>query len=380
MANNKRVLIIAGEASGDLYGGNLVKAIRTVDPSIYFLGMGGSHMKEAGVRLLRHAEEMAVVGLPGVKRLFTIFEAFKELTASLVHWRPDLIILIDYPEFNLMMAARAKKHGIPVMYYVSPQIWAWRSKRIDNIRRRVDRMVVILPFEKKLYQEAGVKVSFVGHPLLDLIEVKNGDGCLWRKYSKNGLYKLIGLLPGSRSSEISKLLPLMLDTAAILVDMIPNIHFLMPLAPTIGRGQVNPYLNGRNLPLTVVKDSTHEVIRACEMIVAASGTVTLEAAILGTPLVVVYKVNPLTYWFGKRLVKVNHIALVNIIAGETVAPELIQHEVTPELIARESMKILNDEKRKMWIKGRLKAVRQELGTPGASDKAAAIALELMGRG
>ena len=380
MANKKRVLIIAGEASGDLYGGNLVKAIRTVDPSIYFVGMGGSHMREAGVRLLRHAEEMAVVGLPGGKRLFTIFEAFRELKGSLVRWRPDLIILIDYPEFNLMMAGRAKRHGIPVMYYVSPQIWAWRSKRIDTIRRRVDRMVVILPFEKTLYQEAGVEVSFVGHPLLDLIEVKNGEGSLCRQYSKNGSYKLIGLLPGSRSSEISKLLPLMLDTAAILVEMIPNIHFLVPLAPTISRDQVNPHLNGRNLPLTVVKDSTHEVIRACEMIVAASGTVTLEAAILGTPLVVVYKVNPLTYWFGKRLVKVNHVALVNIIAGETVAPELIQHQVTPELIARESMKIFNDDERKVWIKGRLRDVRRELGTPGASDKAAAIALELMGRG
>jgi lipid-A-disaccharide synthase len=241
-------------------------------------------------------------------------------------------------------------------------------------------MVVILPFEKKLYQEAGVKVSFVGHPLLDLIEVSNGEGSICRQYSKNGSYKLIGLLPGSRSSEISKLLPVMLDTAAILVDMIPNIHFLVPLAPTISTDQVNPYLNGRNLPLTVVKNSTHEVIRACEMIVAASGTVTLEAAILGTPLVVVYKVNPLTYWFGKRLVKVNHVALVNIIAGETVAPELIQHQVTPELIARESMKIFNDDERKVWIKGRLRDVRRELGTPGASEKAAAIALELMGRG
>ena len=376
----KRVLIIAGEASGDLYGGNLVKAIRTVDPSIYFLGVGGSHMKEAGVRLLRHAEEMAVVGLPGGKRLFTIFEAFREITASLIHWRPDLIILIDYPEFNLMIAGRAKRHGIPVMYYVSPQIWAWRSGRIDTIRRRVDRMVVILPFEKKLYQEAGVKVSFVGHPLLDLIEVENEEGSLCHQYSENDSTKLIGLLPGSRSSEISRLLPVMLDTADILVDMIPNIHFLVPLASTISREEVNPYLNGRSLPLTVVTDSTHEVIRACEMIVAASGTVTLEAAILGTPLVVVYKVNPLTYWLGKKLVKVNYVALVNIIAGEEIAPELIQHEVTPELIARESMKILNDEKRKMWIKGKLKAVRQELGTPGASDKAAAIALELMGRG
>ena len=380
MATNKRVLIIAGEASGDLYGGNLVKAIRTIDPSIYFFGVGGSHMKEAGVRLLRHAEEMAVVGLPGAKRLLTIFEAFREVSASLTHWRPDLIILIDYPEFNLMLAGRAKRHGIPVMYYVSPQIWAWRSGRINTIRSRVDRMVVILPFEEKLYQEAGVRVSFVGHPLLDLITLENEEGSLCRRYGKKGSPRLIGLLPGSRSSEVSRLLPVMLDMAAILVDMIPKVHFLVPLAPTISREQVNPYLYGRNLPLTVVTDSTHEVIRACEMIVAASGTVTLEAAILGTPLVVVYKVNPLTYWLGKRLVKVNHVALANIIAGETVAPELIQHEVTPERLAREAMNIFNDHGRKEWIKRRLQDVREELGTPGASDKAAVIALELMGWG
>ncbi|MGW8207377.1 MAG: lipid-A-disaccharide synthase [Syntrophobacteria bacterium] len=380
VASGKRVLIIAGEASGDLYGGNLVKAIRTVDPSIYFLGVGGSHMKEAGVRLLRHAEEMAVVGLPGAKRLLTIFEAFREVSASLTHWRPDLTILIDYPEFNLMVAGRAKRHGIPVMYYVSPQIWAWRSGRINTIRSRVDRMVVILPFEEKLYQEAGVKVSFVGHPLLDLIALEDEEGSPCRRYGKNGSSQLIGLLPGSRSSEVSRLLPVMLDMAAILLDMIPKVHFLVPLAPTISREQIAPYLKGRNLPLTVVTDSTHEVIRACEMIVAASGTVTLEAAIIGTPLVVVYKVNPLTYWLGKRLVKVNHVALANIIAGETVAPELIQHEVTPERIARESMKILNDHGRKEWIKRRLQDVREELGTPGASDKAAAIALELMGWG
>lgn len=376
----KRVLIIAGEASGDLYGGNLVKAIRTVDPSISFLGVGGPSMEEAGVVLLRHAEEMAVVGLPGVKRLLTILEAFKEVSASLTNWRPDLIILIDYPEFNLMVAGKAKRLEIPVMYYVSPQIWAWRSGRINTIRSRVDRMVVILPFEEKLYQEAGVDVSFVGHPLLDLMEVENNGEPLNLGSDENGSRRLIGLLPGSRNSEISRLLPVMLDTARILVDMIPGVQFLVPLAPTISKEQVYPYLNGRDLPLTLVTDSTHEVIQACEMIIAASGTVTLEAAILGTPLVVVYKVNPLTYWLGKRLVHVNHVALANIIAGETVAPELIQHDVTPERIVQESLNILSDYKRQEWIKKRLQDVHKELGTPGASDKAAAIALELMGRG
>ena len=380
VASGKRVLIIAGEASGDLYGGNLVKAIRAVDPSIYFLGVGGSHMKGAGVRLLRHAGEMAVVGLPGAKRLLTILEAFREVSVCLARWRPDLLILIDYPEFNLMLAGRAKRHGIPVMYYVSPQIWAWRPGRINTIRGRVDRMVVILPFEEKLYQEAGVKVSFVGHPLLDIIaQEKEGDS-LGGWDGNEQSCRLIGLLPGSRSSEVSRLLPVMLDMATIVVEMLPEVRFLLPLAPTIGREQINNHLKGRNLPLTVVEGSTHKVIRACELMVAASGTVTLEAAILGTPLVVLYKVNPLTYWFGKRLVKVKHLALTNIIAGETVAPELIQHEVTPERVARESMMIFNDERRKEWIKGRLQDVRKQLGTPGASHKAAAIALDLMSGG
>ena len=376
----KRILIIAGEASGDLYGGNLVKAIRAVDPSISFLGVGGPSMEEAGVALLRHAVEMAVVGLPGVKRFLTILEAFREVSASLTKWRPDLIILIDYPEFNLMVAGRARRHGIPVMYYVSPQIWAWRSGRINTIRSRVDRMVVILPFEETMYQEAGVNVSFVGHPLLDLMEVENNGEPLYRGSGENGSRRLIGLLPGSRNSEISRLLPVMLDTATILVDMIPEVQFFVPLAPTISKEQVYPYLNGRDLPLTLVTDSTYKVIQACEMIIAASGTVTLEAAILGTPLVVVYKVNPLTYWLGKRLVQVNHVALANIIAGETVAPELIQDDVTPERIVQESLSILSDDKRQEWIKKRLQDVHKELGTPGASDKAAAIALELMGRG
>jgi len=379
VASGKKVFIIAGEASGDLYGGNLVKAIRTIDPSICFRGVGGSHMQEAGVRLLRHAEEMTVVGLPGGKRLLTILQAFREVSASLTHWRPDLIILIDYPEFNLMVAGRAKRYGIPVMYYVSPQIWAWRSGRINTIRSRVDRMVVILPFEEKLYQRAGVKVSFVGHPLLDIIALDNEERSLSQSYGKNGSRQLIGLLPGSRLSEVSRLLPVMLDMAAILVERIPKVHFIVALAPTIRKEQIDTYLNSRNLPLTVATDSTHEVIRACELIVAASGTVTLEAAILGTPLVVVYKVNALTYWLGKRLVKVNHLSLANIIAGETVAPELIQHEVTPERIARESLKIFSDDRRKEWIKRRLREVRKVLGTPGASRKAADIAIELMGR-
>jgi lipid-A-disaccharide synthase len=373
----KRVLIIAGEASGDLYGGKLVKAIRAVDSSVSFLGVGGLHMQEAGVKLLWNADEMGVVGLPGVKRLFTILSVFRVVSTNLQRWRPDLVVLIDYPEFNLFVAGKAKKLGISVMYYIGPQIWAWRSGRIRTIRRRVDRMVVILPFEERIYREGGVEVSFVGHPLLDVIRVTDEKSLTRSRYSKDRASRLVGLLPGSRMNEISKLLPVMLDTAVALAKEIPDIHFLMPLAPTIRSHQIDPHLRERELSLTVVENNTHEVIQVCEMMIAASGTVTLEAAILGTPLVVVYKVNPLTYWLGKRLINVQHVALANIIAGETVAPELIQHEANPVQIAREAIAILGDSDRQAWIRQRFAEVRDSVGKPGASARTAAIAMELL---
>ncbi|MBT8407174.1 MAG: lipid-A-disaccharide synthase, partial [Deltaproteobacteria bacterium] len=336
--------------------------------------------REAGVELLWNADEMGVVGLPGVKRLLTILSVFRVVSTNLQQRRPDLVVLIDYPEFNLLVAGKAKKLGIPVMYYISPQIWAWRSGRINTISQRVDRMVVILPFEEAIYEKADVKVSFVGHPLLDVIRVKDEEAIPRSRYLKNEASLLIGLLPGSRLSEISKLLPVILDAATIIAREISSVEFLLPLASTIGHEEVTSYLRGRDLDLTVVENNTHEVIQMCEMVIAASGTVTLEAAILGTPLIVVYKVNPLTYWLGKRLVQVGHVALANIVAGETVAPELIQHEVTSERIAQEAIGILEDSKRQAWIRQRFSEVREKLGGPGASARAAAMALELMGRG
>jgi lipid-A-disaccharide synthase len=337
-------------------------------------------MQEAGVKLLWNANEMGIVGLPGARRLFTILQVFRLVSATLHSWQPDLVILIDYPEFNLTVAGKAKKLGIQVMYYISPQIWAWRSGRINTISQRVDRMVVILPFEKAIYEKANVKVSFVGHPLLDVIRVKDEEAITRSHYLKNEASLLVGLLPGSRLSEISHLLPVMLDAATIITREISRVEFLVPLASTIRQEEVTSYLRGRDLNLTVVEGNTHEVIQVCEMIIAASGTVTLEAAILGTPLIVVYKVNPLTYWLGKRLVQVEHVALANIVAGETVAPELIQHEVTSERIAQEAIGLLEDSKRQAWIRQRFSEVREKLGSPGASTRAAAIALELMGSG
>lgn len=376
----KKVLVIAGEASGDLHGANLVKAIRAVDPSIIFWGVGGRHMRAAGVRLLWDVAKMAVVGIPGLARLRTIFKAFRMATETIRIWRPDLVILIDYPEFNLQLARKAKQLGIRVLYYISPQIWAWRAGRIKTIRNRVDKMVVILPFEEAIYREAGIKASFVGHPLLDVVSTKDNEELPRSRYILPGRDLLVGILPGSRSSELSKLMTPILDAATILAANLPRIHFLMPLAPTIRPEQVEPYLRDRDLPLTVVEHNTYEIIQICEIIVAASGTVTLETAILGTPLVVIYKVNPLTYWLGKLLIRVKNVALANIVAGETVAPELIQHEATPERIAREVLDILGDSERQAWIRQRFADVSNKLGSPGASGRAAAIVLNMLGKG
>ena len=373
----KRVLVIAGEASGDLHGANLVKAVRAVDPSIIFWGVGSRHMRAAGVRLLWDAAQMAVVGLPGVARLRSIVKVFRMAAETLRDWRPDLVILIDYPEFNLRLARKAKQLGIRVLYYISPQIWAWRPWRIKTIRNRVDRMMVILPFEEAIYRQARVKVDFVGHPLLDVVRVGDKEPLSRDNYGRPGRDRLVGLLPGSRMSELSKLMSLMLDAAAILAERDPRISFLMPLAPTIGREQVEPYFQGRDLPLTVVEHKTYEIIQICEIIVAASGTVTLETAILGTPLVVVYRVSPFAYWLGKRLIRVKHAALANIVAGETVAPEFIQHDGTPDRIAQEVMDILGDPVRQAWIRQRFADVRRKLGNPGASVRAAAIALDML---
>jgi lipid-A-disaccharide synthase len=376
----KRVFIIAGEASGDVHGANLVKAMATADPSLCFRGVGGRELREAGVQLLWDAAEVAVVGLMEVVRhLATIARVFRLAVNTLRTWHPHLLILIDYPDFNLLLARKAKRLGVPVMYYISPQVWAWRPGRVKTIRRCVDRMVVLFPFEETLYREAGVPVFFVGHPLLDTVAGRDREEPGRRLIPSPGGRPLVGLLPGSRQNEVRALLPIMLQAATSLARRMPHAHFLLPLASTIRVDQVRPLLQGRDLPLTVMEGKTHEAIQACEVVVVASGSVTLEAAILGTPLVIVYKMHRLSYEIGRRLIRVEHIGLVNLVAGETVAPELIQDQVTAEGIVKEVMGILEDPGRQAWIRSRLGEVRRRLGSPGASSRAAEIALSLLSK-
>ena len=376
------MVIVAGEASADLHGSNLVKAMRRMDPGIVFWGIGGEKMGQAGVKILFSSSEMAVVGLTEVLcRLHIIVRASAKLKSILKKRRPDLLILIDYPDFNIHIASTAKRFQVPVLYYISPQVWAWRRGRVRKIARRIDRMAVILSFEEAFYRQNGVKVDYVGHPLLDAFEARTRDPqCEIEGFgssTSDSHYPVVGLLPGSRKEEVRNLLPVMVEAAEILGRRYPDIRCLLPLASTIEPEFIQPFIGKSSLNIRVIRESIHEVLSICDIALVASGTVTLETAIMGVPMIIVYKVSPVTYWFGRMVVKVPYIGLVNLVAGEEVAPELIQDEVTPDRLAREALNILMDADIRDNMKIKLKGIKAGLGRGGASERTASIAMEMM---
>lgn len=377
---NKRVMIIAGEASGDLHGSSLVRAAHALDPSLAFFGIGGAMMREAGVDTLVDAREMAVVGLVEVAAHFpTIYRAFRKMERILKQNPPDLLILIDYPDFNLRLAGVAKAAGVKVLYYISPQVWAWRVGRVKKIARIVDRMAVVFPFEVPFYEREGVPVSFVGHPLVDSARptMSREEACT--AFGIDATRKVVGLFPGSRIQEIRKHLPLLLESARILKQRFPELQFILPLATSLVRSDVDPYLESAPVPVTVQSGKGYDVIRVCDAIVTVSGTVTLEIALLGVPMAIIYKLSPLTYLIGKRLIRVDHIGICNIVADRRVVREMIQHEADPGLIAEELTRILTDSRYADEIRDGLALVRERLGGGGCSSRVAAIALEMLDR-
>jgi lipid-A-disaccharide synthase len=376
--DSKLIAIVAGEASADLHGSSLVKAIKRVDPHIVFCGIGGEKMQQAGVRILIASSEMAVVGLTeALFRVRTIFKASRMLRILFKASRPDLLILIDYPDFNIHIAGIAKRYQVPVLYYISPQVWAWRSGRVRKISRRVDRMAVILPFEEAFYRKRGVNVAYVGHPLMDAMppgsEMQRAE---FNQGSDRDRHTM-ALLPGSRKEEVKNLAPIMVRAAEILKKRYPNIRFVLPLAPTIQAGYVRLFTSSATVDVEISTRGTYEVLRRCDAALVASGTATLEAAIMGIPMVIAYKVSPLSYWVGRRVIKVPHIGLANLVAGETVVPELIQDEVTPKRLAQEASMILDHGDARENMIRKLKGVRECLGKGGASERTAQIAIQMM---
>ncbi|MDO9462224.1 MAG: lipid-A-disaccharide synthase, partial [Deltaproteobacteria bacterium] len=365
-------------------------------------------MREAGVNIPFDSTRLAVVGISEVfTHLWQIVQAQRLLRKAMRDKRPDLVILIDYPDFNLLLAAKARGLGIPVMYYISPQVWAWRSGRVKKIKRLVNRMVVILPFEVEFYRRHQMEVDFVGHPLLDIIKpTMDENNSPSPPFSKGGTHHIsplekgntggfsnesvfyerfeidrsrpvVGLFPGSRWQEVNRLMPSIIDAAGRLEEKIPGIQFVLPLAPTIDRRCVEAFIHPTGLHIKVIEDGTHDTMKAAHAVIAASGTVTLEAAIMGVPMIIVYKVSGLSYLVGKIMVRVSHIGLVNLVAGRRIVPELVQEEVNGRRIAEEVHKIIVDEKYSRTMKNELEGVKNRLGGPGASARTAEIVCQMV---
>jgi lipid-A-disaccharide synthase len=376
--NSKLVLIVAGEASADLHGSHLVLALKRLDPGLTFWGIGGRRMEEAGVRILFHSSEMAVVGLTEVlSRVAKVTRAYRRVKTILREDPPVLLILLDYPDFNLRLARAAKRFQVPVLYYISPQVWAWRKGRVETIRRCVDRMAVILPFEKDFYRERALHVEHVGHPLLEEIPMDLDRKTVRTELGLLHAKPVIALLPGSRKEEVTNLLPVMIKAADRIRSQCEHLKCLLPRASTIPAELLDGLLKKSSLDVQVIQGEVYRVLKACDVALIASGTATLEAAILESPMVIAYRVSFLSYWIGRMVVRVPFIGLVNVVAGEEVVPELIQGDVTPERLAQEAMDLLEHDDKRANMVQKLRAVRATLGQGSASEKTARIALEMI---
>ncbi|MGZ3513473.1 MAG: lipid-A-disaccharide synthase [Thermodesulfobacteriota bacterium] len=375
---SKKILLVAGEVSGDLHGSHLVDALQRIEPGIQFFGVGGEGLERRGMKLLYPAQSLSVVGITEVLvKLRTILRALRGLKGSLEKEKPDLILLIDFPEFNLRLAKIARRKGIPVVYYISPQIWAWRPRRIKLIARVVKKMIVLFPFEVPLYESAGVDVEWVGHPLLDTVKPALSKEKAFQEFGLDPKRRTVGLLPGSRIHEVERLFPPLLASAHLLQKEIPDLQFVIPLAPGISRTILSSHMKNISFPLKVVEGFTYDVMNLSELLIMASGTATLEGAILGKPMIIVYKVSLPSYWVGRALIRVDHIGLVNLVAEREIVPELIQKDVNPERIADEASRILRDPILSRKMAESMDAVRQKLGEPGAAQRAAQIVASLL---
>ncbi|MFQ5903427.1 MAG: lipid-A-disaccharide synthase [Candidatus Binatia bacterium] len=373
----KRVMLVVGEASGDLHGAHLVNSLHQRDPTLEIFGVAGEGLKREGIRVIFDVARLTGMGLAElVGSLKTLWQAYRLLQRVLREERPNLLILIDFPEFNLRLARLAKELQIPVLYYISPQVWAWRRRRIQKIARWVDRMAVVFPFEVPLYEKEGVRVNFVGHPLLDVAHPTQPRETTLIQHGLEPSRRTIALLPGSRRREIAYHLPPMLEAADRLSRQM-DVQFILVRASTVEHRDLEEMLAQASVAVSIADGNTYNALHACDLAWAASGTATLETALMLRPMMIVYRLAWLTYGLARLLVRVNHIGMVNIIAGETVVPELIQADVTAERIVKESQAILQDSEIRQRIVKKLAEVRERLGSPGAAGRVAAMALSMM---
>lgn len=378
-----RILIVAGEASGDLHAASVVQELLRRAPHLTVEGIGGDRMRQAGVRLHAYAGDLAVVGLIEVAyKIPALWRAYRSMIRLLRERRPDLLILVDFPDFNLLLAGRAYRLGIPVLYFISPQVWAWRAGRIRSIARYIRQLLVIFPFEEGFYRQRGVEALYVGHPLLDRLSHSPSMDEARRRLELEETATVVGLLPGSRMSELTRHLPLLLRATRQLMMARPDLRIIIAAADGLPLDLISSHLKQEGSSARVVQGRTQEVMAASDLILVASGTATLEAAIIGTPMVIVYRLALVSWLLARLLIRVPYVGMVNLVAGKGIVPELIQFEATPERIADEARHLLESPERRRRMQEQLHEVRDRLGPPGAVNRAANAILELLqsGRG
>jgi lipid-A-disaccharide synthase len=375
----KRVMLVAGEASGDLHAAKLAAGVLAKRPDVQFFGIGGAEMRKAGVDVLIDSADLAVVGLIEVlAHRKVIFGALNQMRELLRTDPPDLLILTDYPDFNLRLALTAKQLGIKVLYYISPQVWAWREGRVKSIRERVDMMAVVFPFEESFYQKHQVPVRYVGHPLSEEVFASADRDTLLKEFGLEPEKKTVGLFPGSRQSEIKRLLPIILAAAKQLNQKYPELQFLLPIASTLKADDITPSLvNYQDLAIKMIADRSYDVMEACDAIITVSGTVTLEIALLGKPMVIINKLAWLSYYIVKSMFKLDHIGLCNIVANERMVPELIQHDARPDKILSEIERMLFDEEYRDGIRKKLSKIQSLLAQPPQLGDIVDLTLEML---
>lgn len=364
-----RVMMIAGEASGDLHGAGVVRELKKRFPDADIFGIGGEKMKAEGMQLIFHVRELAFMGFVEVVKQLPLIRAVQKTLEILLRGRkPDVVVLIDYPGFNIRFAQVAHSHGIRIVYYISPQVWAWHKSRVKKMKGLIDKMLVVFPFEVDIYKSEGIDVEFVGHPLLEVLTEPQERKSFCTRYGLNEMKPIVGLIPGSRKQEIERIFPAMIGAARLLHREF-GAQPVVGLAPTVELEYMESFLHN-DVPMTFVRHATYDVMGNSDVALVTSGTATLEAACFKTPMVVVYKTSLMTYLIGRMLVKVNNIGLVNIVAGKRIVPELIQSRATPDRMAREAAKILHDEQLRKTMINELGVIRERLGTVGASKRVA----------
>ena len=381
LGSTAHIVISAGEASGDHLAAGLIQTLNALRPNLRFSGLGGTAMRAQGAEIVLDLHEVSVIGLWEVLVQYRqLMRHLQRLEAHLATTRPRLLILVDFVEFNLRLAATAKKLGIPVLFYVSPQLWAWREKRIHRIKRCVDAMAVLFPFEEAIYQRHGIPVRYVGNPLAERIQRPDHDLRSELQIPKG--HHLIGLLPGSRRGELKYHWPMLVQTMRLLTQQRPDLHFVVPLAPGLTLTDLNQWGNCSDLPVTVIEgpERSLQVMAQSTLLLTKSGTSTLEAGLLATPMIVFYRMAWLSYWILSRLVRTPDIALVNIVAGKRLVPERIQAAANPAALSQEALELLNHPQRLKAMRTALGQIRERLGRGGANQRVAAMVLEFLDRG